>query len=557
MEYRPLIFEKKLFMSKVYIRSSKNMMLKELSKAKMSFKLKATAKPGPGSISTNQAITDWEAIRDQIEADSLLSTSCDVSINDNETIKSYDYLESGAPFSKEVNAVEVSSTTPVEELMLACEEGNTSMFEWLVSCGIDLHAQFETDEYSGLTAIHVAAMCGHVKIVQTLLDCGASIEESSRAMQRPLHVAALKGQASMVGFLIWRGAQVDAQDNNGNQPIHEAAKSYSLVVLDALLEAGATVDCSNRLGYQPLHYASTKQGNSFLIRSLCKRGANIEAKTSDRSRPIHLAMKLRNTCYFTNLSSLLALGAKMEYHDGTEPALNTAVRYLLDLATKELLRHGADPNCQGHDGKTALHTLASIQVLSQLDSSKGIKIFRLLFDRGANLRMRDRNGNQMLHLIANQRNHESADTITFKRLIKLVLRKGADIDATNNDGLSPLFLALKFGCLTFSRLLIKSGARVLMKSDTVCAELIDEHDVLVARIRLLNPGSDQKWTQSIQRFQLSFKDDRYFIQSMLRSHPLCEALVKARDSNNLFPPTVQVSSAMPPSLELPVAYAQS
>lgn len=31
MEYRPLIFEKKLFMSKVYIRSSKNMMLKELS----------------------------------------------------------------------------------------------------------------------------------------------------------------------------------------------------------------------------------------------------------------------------------------------------------------------------------------------------------------------------------------------------------------------------------------------------------------------------------------------------------------------------------------------
>lgn len=390
----------------------------------MSFKLKATAKPGPGSISTNQAATDWEAIRDQIEADSLFSTSCDVSINDNETIKSYDYPESGAPFFKEVNAVEVPSTTFVEELMLVCEEGNTSMFEWLVSCGIDLHAQFEKDEYSGLTAIHVAAMCGHVKIVQTLLDCGASIEEPSRAMQRPLHVAALKGQASMVEFLIRRGAQVDAQDNNGNQPIHEAAKSYSPEVLDALLEAGATVDCSNRLGYQPLHYASMKQGNSLLIRSLCKRGANIEAKSSDRSRPVHFAIEKNITYPTTNLSSLLALGAKMEYHDGTEPALNTAVRYLLELATEELLRHGADPNCQGHDGKTALHTLASIKVLSQLDSSKGIRIFRLLFNRGANLHMRDQNGNQMLHLIASQRNHESADMIAVKHLTELVFKKG-------------------------------------------------------------------------------------------------------------------------------------
>lgn len=138
-----------------------------------------------------------------------------------------------------------------------------------------------------------------------------------------------------------------------------------------------------------------------------------------------------------------------------------------------------------------------------------------------------------------------------------IRRKGAVIDATNNDGLSPLFLAVKFGFLTLSRLLIKSGARVWMKSDTVCAKLIDEHDVLMVRIRQFKPGSNQKWTQSIQICQLTFRDDGYSTQSMLRSHPLCEALVKARDSNNLFPPTAQVSSAMPPSLELPVGHAQS
>ena len=501
------------------------MMFKELSKARISSKLKATA--GAGPTSTNQAITDWEAIRDQLEADSLLATSCDVSINDNETIKSYNYPESRPPFSEEVNTVDVTSTTLIEELILACEHGNTPKVEWLVSREIDLHTQFDKDEYFGLTAIHVAAMCGHVNIVQTLLDYGAGIEEPSRGMQRPLHAAAQKGQVSMVEFFIQKGAQIDAQDPNGNQPIHEATKSRSLKVIDALKEAGATVDCLNWLGYQPLHCASMQPNNSDLIRSLCRRGANLEAKTSDGSRPVQLAMKLLDmNC--RNFSNLLALGTKMEYHDGTEPALNTAVRNLLKLATEELLKHGADPRCQGHDGKTALHTLASIKCRSQHDSSESMEIFRLLLDCGANLHMRDRNGNQMLHLIASQEKREWADMTTAETLAELVLKNGADIDAANNDGLSPLFLAMKFGFLELSRLLIMFGARLLIKSETFCAEIINTDDRYLVRMRHLRPGSNQQWTHSIQRFQLSFEHDGYSTQPTLRKHPLCDALESFR-----------------------------
>lgn len=520
-------------MSKVYLRSSKNVMLRELSKARISFKPKATAGARPRPMSTDQAVTDWEAIRDQLEADSLLATSCDVSINDNETIRSYNSSESRPPLSEEVSAVDVLSPTLVEELILACKEGNTSKVEWLISRGIDLHTQSEKEEYSGLTAIHVAAMCGHVNIVHNLLVCGASIEELSREMQRPLHVAALERQGYMVGFLIGRGAQVDAQDTNGNQPIHEAAKSHELQALNALTEAGATLDCSNRLGYQPLHYASMKQGNFPLISSLCKGGADIEAKTSDGSRPVHLAMKLERNYAVTNLSSLLAFGAKMEYHDGTEPALNTAVRDLLKPATEELLKHGADPNCQGHDGKTALHTLASIKCRSRQDSSKGRGIFRLLVDRGANLRMKDRDGNQMLHLIASQKNQELADLIAAGLLAELALKEGADTDATNNDGLSPLFLAMKFGFLELSRLLIMSGAHVLMESRGFCAEIIKMHGRKVVRTQRFAPYSVQEWIESEQRFHLRFEDDGYFTQRTLRRHPLCDTLEEARDSHSV------------------------
>lgn len=113
-------------MSKVYLRSSKKVMVQELCKAKLSFKPKATAGPGPGPTSTSQIITDWEAIRGQLEQDSLLATSCDVSINDNGTIRSYDYAENRPPFSEEVNAINVPSTTLIEELMVACAQSDTS-----------------------------------------------------------------------------------------------------------------------------------------------------------------------------------------------------------------------------------------------------------------------------------------------------------------------------------------------------------------------------------------------------------------------------------------------
>ena len=76
IEYRRLSFERRLFMSKVYMRNSRNVMIKELSKARMSFKGKHIA------TANDQTVMDWEAIRDRLESDSLLATSNEVSIND-------------------------------------------------------------------------------------------------------------------------------------------------------------------------------------------------------------------------------------------------------------------------------------------------------------------------------------------------------------------------------------------------------------------------------------------------------------------------------------------
>ena len=82
VKYRRLGFEKQLFMSKVYIRSAKDLMVKELSKARTRSKRK-----GPATVN-DRTVTDWEAVRHELEADKLLATSYDTSINDNELIES-------------------------------------------------------------------------------------------------------------------------------------------------------------------------------------------------------------------------------------------------------------------------------------------------------------------------------------------------------------------------------------------------------------------------------------------------------------------------------------
>ena len=74
LEYRPLSFENILFMSKVYTRNAKKMMMKKI------FNVKDHSK----SQMAIQAVPSWEAIRNELDAESLLLSSEDGSTKDDE-----------------------------------------------------------------------------------------------------------------------------------------------------------------------------------------------------------------------------------------------------------------------------------------------------------------------------------------------------------------------------------------------------------------------------------------------------------------------------------------
>ena len=362
----------------------------------------------------------------------------------------------------------------------------------------------------------MAAMHGHIQIVETLLGCGAMIdEEDTTSRWRPLHVAARSGQGAMVNFLIQNGAQIDARACDGIQPIHEASGSGSIEALDALIEAGATIDCSDRDECQPLHYATKVPRRSRVIGYLLRKGSDIEAQTSDGSRPLRLA------CISdpTNFRTLIALGAKVDYNNGSESVLQTAISLEDNCAVEILLLHGADPNRQDGDGKTALHHLARIGN----PTWKSRDICRLLLMNCADVNIADNAGDRVLHNLATPFPRETINSWVMEDSAKEVLHKGAEIDAKNKKGLTALYLAIQSDNRPLSKLFLRSGARELKKTDAVRANvqvttLLDSQTprYTVNIWRGLN-DSEQRWGLSTQSFELSIDDEGYFDM-------VCEAL---------------------------------
>ena len=327
-----------------------------------------------------ETILDWEDIRSDLNADSLLLSSEEFSVQGVELISPYIQNDAGGLSLQELHASNMPAPQLNEMLLQACGQGNNVQAKELLDSGLDVHARFTDVIYSGLTAIHVAALYGHISVVEILLKYTANInDEDVTEKRRPLHFAAGSGQGPMVRFLVQHGAQVDVKTRNGVQPIHQASWSGSIEALNALFDAGAAADCSDGLGYQPIHWATMTSDQPEVIKYLVDKKADIEAAASDGSRAVHLTCRREPA----NLHTILSLGAKTDYEDGTDSALITAINAQSKLAVETLLRYGVNPNRQASNGSTPLHALATLHFRTPGESSADREICQVLLDHGA------------------------------------------------------------------------------------------------------------------------------------------------------------------------------
>lgn len=186
--------------------------------------------------------------------------------------------------------ITVKDSTDKTCLYVAAEEDSFEAFR-LLQENKEVKSLLEEFDKNENTPLHIAAMKGHIKITEMLLDMGACIDTKNDQNLTPLHLAAKFGQSRIVKLLLTRDVNiVNDEDDASNSPLHLAALEGHVRVVEILLECGAAVDARNAMLWTPLDCAASR-GWTWCAECLLDADSLTDPVDKAKTTPLHLASK--------------------------------------------------------------------------------------------------------------------------------------------------------------------------------------------------------------------------------------------------------------------------
>ncbi|MEW6349022.1 MAG: ankyrin repeat domain-containing protein [Thermodesulfobacteriota bacterium] len=372
-------------------------------------------------------------------------------------------------------------------LLLAARYGRVGLVKQLLSEGAPVDTKGGLDQ----TALMEAAQNGHVAVVRLLVRRGADINAKDDISQTALMLAAGKGHVRVVTALLKRGADVNARSGFGTTALMEAIRECRLDVAKALVDGGADINATDKRGTSIL-MQEVRKGNGETVELLLRYGAdcNIRDKGGDYALKIALRNGDRELASLLGrhgatsdepplvLASYLGIAGEVERLLRQGADVNTADKFYgrtaLMWAAEQgnekvvglLLDKGADVNAKSPEGWTALMSAAM---------GGDPEVVRRLLDKGADVQAEDafhrRSGlawafddpffDELMDLLRERGAvlslHLAAGLGDLKAVHRLI-REGADVNAKEGNGATPLMRAAATGNLEIVRLLLDTGA---------------------------------------------------------------------------------------------------
>uniref|UniRef100_A0AAY4AUC0 Ion transport domain-containing protein n=1 Tax=Denticeps clupeoides TaxID=299321 RepID=A0AAY4AUC0_9TELE len=289
----------------------------------------------------------------------------------------------------------------------ACDDHGCTPLHWAVeknqesicSLLLDLGANPNILNKALLAPLHMAITKGHNTLVELLLSYSVTNENLKGDLgNTPVMLACCSNNCEALRMLCKRGAKLCTQNKLGHYAIHTVAFAGAKEAMEVILKWGEEVGYNNecQINYldksksSPLHLA-VRGGNIEVIKLCILKGAKIDQKQCDKSTALHFActqgaieaVRLMVSSY-SNVEEIINI------RDGANqtPLHRATIFDHADLA-EYLISKGADIDCVDCKGLSPLLVATSCGAW---------KTVAFLLSKGANMKTKDKEGRNFLHL---------------------------------------------------------------------------------------------------------------------------------------------------------------
>lgn len=305
-----------------------------------------------------------------------------------------------------VNAVNLSGRSPLHLAVLHKKESLSQAY-------LNLGADVNLPDKQGFTPLHEACDTNNLRMARLLISSGADVGKVQQLNRvTPLILSIRRGNKAMAEMLLDNSADANLADGDGITPLMSAASKPDSAIAGLLLAAGANTTAKDRLGRNVLQHCSAMLDET-VMKSFIDAGADINNRDTWQRAPLLTAMTERNA-----------------------PLI------------KLLLNAGADPNVKDDQGSSPLYIAMQQRLFDQID---------LLLKKGADPNIKDRWSEQPML--------SYACVLGLESVVKKLIDGGADINAVDRDGRTPLHHAVlnSWNSSESVRHLLEAGADPLKK----------------------------------------------------------------------------------------------
>jgi ankyrin repeat protein len=265
--------------------------------------------------------------------------------------------------------------------------------------------------------------------------------------------------------LLEAGADINVKDRSGRTPLSRAMSNGNPAIISRMITAGAQMSNPNDWSIGLLSAVSIDQPVLEIIELAIANGADPNYRDRRGKTPLHLLADIEGA---EAAAVLVAAGADIEALDNNRdtPFLR-AIRERNVPVAEAFIKLGADIEATGNAGRGALHYVAR---------RGGYDMLSWMLVQSMDVNPRDEDGNTPLMLVPGWAGIS----------IELLFDAGADVNASNVFGQTPLHFAASSGYVEGVRALVAAGAnpRALDIEGRAPKDLVTHRNVIADEVTM-------------------------------------------------------------------------